>query len=718
MTPPHIPSASMTGPLTDPAAITAGVQVHSVTGSDFPLFRAAAAAALALQQLPVPARWTFTVAAGGQQPASADLTVTSLDESTARIALNAAAAGLQVTMPWVGWSTPADPADAAGDRAAPEPGEGTEPVGAAVVLDVVCASDPVEDAMYGPDLLIPFWRGVHDHRERIQVILTSQPEPGVGSTEIGISLSGAGPELVVLAGVVAAGLSEHPGELSALLRRGGTARGIPWTAVRVGRCLAAPSMLADSWPTRRPHSGPTVLDRLATSSPPHTAIFGGSGLGKTTLLEALVEARLACGRTTVVIDPHGDLAARAALSAAALGADVTCVDFGDRDQPPLWNLTQPPEGDSPREWGAALLGVIQAVWGDADPEWFGPVWRRTMGALLTPLLLDPAGPWPLTRITDLAAADNPTAPAARWRRGVLARIGDPAVAAGLSEARLMMDSDPHHHARTWLLGKLQPLLEHPTLHQIIDTPISSLDLRTVTAGRSLIVSTPASALGEEGSTIISMLILTRIWRAITRHGAPTGGLDLILDEAHRMPTALCQELLAEGRKFGLQLRLATQSPGLLPARLRSAVLTNSGTIATFTVGPDDAALLSTRYRDTHPAELLALPAHHVAISSTHAATITATGPTGRAPDHGATLRTQHRAELVHANPQLLQHLAHRLRAHIHHAGNPNPRRATQLQQPDASAIDAAQQALRRLLAKDPATARTGSPARAATEPGG
>lgn len=623
---------------------TLALSLTAVGRVDFPLFRAAAAAAAALLALPVPAAWTWTVTAGGGRPPAAGLAVRSLDDDLTAQAVEAAEAALTTTIPWLTWTS--------GTAGADEP--------LPVTADVVLAPRPDDDepadeeTAHGPDLLLPFWHGVAAGPTRVRLTVRLLGAGAARAAVLGVvSLSSDSASVLAKASVLAAGLSRTPSELTVAPRRSSAAP-LPLSPTRLGRCLASAGLLP-GWPGRPVPPPAEIVDRLASTTPPHTALFGGSGLGKTTLLEALVEHRLGAGRTTVVLDPHGDLAARAAVSAAALGRSAVCVDFGDAEQPPLWNLTRPPAGIEPRAWVTDLLGALQAAWPAADEQWFGPVYRRTMYSLLLPLVLDPAGPWPLSRVHELAAPQGPGA-AGRFRRSLLSRIGDDGVARDLEEAVRLLDGDREASARTWLLSKLEPLLQHPGMRRVIDTPLSTVDLDAVLAGRSLFLAAPASALGDEGATVISMLAMRWLWHRVRARGCPPGGLDIVLDEAHRMPAALCQEILAEGRKYGVQLRLATQSPALLALPLRTALLTNAGQIAAMRLGPDDAGAVRSSFPDLDTAEFGLLPARQVAIASAGQETVVGSGPAGREPDGGAALRTAHRRQLDAARAELLDRL--------------------------------------------------------------
>jgi hypothetical protein len=275
-------------------------------------------------------------------------------------------------------------------------------------------------------------------------------------------------------------------------------------------------------------------------------------------------------------------------------------------------------------------------------------------------------------VIDLAASAAPitdgrpgaTDPAVRWRAGVLSRIDDQGVVRDLWEAVRMMDGDRERHARTWLLSKLEPLLGHPGMRRVLDAPASTVDLDGVRQGTSLLVAAPAAVLGDEGATVLSMLVLRWIWHRVRQAGPPPGGLDIVLDEAHRMPAALCRELLAEGRKYGVQLRLATQSPSLLAPQLRSALLTNAGTVATLRLGPEDAAHVRSRFAGVPADQLCTLAPRQVAVASSTGASSVGAGPGGRPRDAGDTLRAVHRDQLVEGRRLLLSRLRADLEARL------------------------------------------------------
>jgi hypothetical protein len=114
-------------------------------------------------------------------------------------------------------------------------------------------------------------------------------------------------------------------------------------------------------------------------------------------------------------------------------------------------------------------------------------------------------------------------------------------------------------------------------------------------GGSAIWRLPMGELGPEGITFAVTLLLTRVYlewvrRAAKEILAPGLRVLFVLDEAHLFPARLLSEIVAEGRKFGLGLILATQYPARLAPELRDALTGAAGTVYLFRVPWASAAL--------------------------------------------------------------------------------------------------------------------------------
>ena len=212
---------------------------------------------------------------------------------------------------------------------------------------------------------------------------TTAPRPSVRCT---VTLSGHGPAAGMIATLLAA---DPPGPV----RLEASPRPVfadqpPELALplpMVAHLVSSPARMEDAWPTQQVQQPSRLIDLVEAATPPHAALFGRSGQGKTTLMEHLVDASLAAGNTVVAVDPHGDLAGRVAEMAHQRRARFAALDFADQLHCPSWNLCVPPPGVTPGQWAAELVGVVRAAWHDMPDEYFGPVLRmRSTSRLSSP----------------------------------------------------------------------------------------------------------------------------------------------------------------------------------------------------------------------------------------------------------------------------------------------------------------------------------------------
>lgn len=88
--------------------------------------------------------------------------------------------------------------------------------------------------------------------------------------------------------------------------------------------------------------------------------------------------------------------------------------------------------------------------------------------------------------------------------------------------------------------------------------------------------------GDNASLFGAMLVGRYAIDEVGRQGIPRERRRqhvLVIDEAQRFDTRALAKILVEGRKFGLSLAIATQSLDGLGERLRSTILSNTGSFA-------------------------------------------------------------------------------------------------------------------------------------------
>lgn len=497
----------------------------------------------------------------------------------------------------------------------------------------------------------------------------AEAERAEGTLRASVALSAPAAQAGLFASLVELDAIGPPVLVSTVSRSGvPTPPAVELTMPMVGRLLAGPFTVPTLWQHAPRMVADDFGDVLARATPPHAVVMGGSGQGKTVLLANAIDQAVARGSTVVVLCPHGDLAAWAAAIVERRGAPATVLDFGNTDDPPLWNLSEPDAGVSPNEWARRLSDVVRLqLWSESPGDWFGPVWLRSFAAAIRILVEDPDGPWPLVRFPEVLDTEDSS-----LRDGALARIGDPALTRTIrNEVMPMLTRSDAGNAAVWLVSKLDPLIGDPTVARIINTRHSTVSVAEVVEGRSLIVSLPQSVLTETGSGVLGGVLLDRVWQVVRRRPRGSGApVEVFVDEWHQVPSPALGAMLAEGRKFGLRLRLANQHLAQLRDDLRDAVLGNAGVIATFRTGHRDAHLLDGLFPTVSTFRMQTLPRHTLAYTTGESdAVVTSPAPLSGLDPDGALQRLYAR-HLGEARRRLIGDLAGGLAALLHRTPPP------------------------------------------------
>ena len=157
-------------------------------------------------------------------------------------------------------------------------------------------------------------------------------------------------------------------------------------------------------------------------------------------------------------------------------------------------------------------------------------------------------------------------------------------------------------------NKLMPFLTSRQLRAITTgNSKESLDLRRVMDGQQiLIINLSRGRLGQDNSTLLGSLLLTSIEQAaMTRADIPEHERRdhfLYLDEFQSLVTPSTAIMLSESRKYRLCLTLSHQLTRQLDPDTYHAVIGNCGTLLSFRVGLEDAALLAPAL-SKHPGQL-------------------------------------------------------------------------------------------------------------------
>jgi type IV secretory pathway TraG/TraD family ATPase VirD4 len=341
-------------------------------------------------------------------------------------------------------------------------------------------------------------------------------------------------------------------------------------------------------------------DRLS-----HLYVIGKTGVGKSTLLETLAKQDLEAGRGFALIDPHGDLADRIARDARGeVRERVTYLNAPDGANPFGYNPLRKVRDDKIPLAVSGFLETLKKLWPDAWGVRMEHILRNTLYALLEQ---------EDARLPDILRLYNDEA----YRRAVASRIRNEPV------RRFWRYEFEQYHFRQKadavapIQNKIGALLADPMLYRVLVKPERDIRLRSLMDGGGvLLVNLSKGRIGEDSALVLgSLLVSTIALAAFSRADEPPETrrpFFLYVDEFQSFTTLMLASMMSELRKYGVGLTLANQYMHQLDPDIRHAVLGNAGTLISFRVGPEDAAILAREFQPAFGVEdLLNLPNYHL-----------------------------------------------------------------------------------------------------------
>lgn len=320
----------------------------------------------------------------------------------------------------------------------------------------------------------------------------------------------------------------------------------------------------------------------------HLYTVGKSGSGKSKMLELLINEDIRQGHGVAVLDPHGDLVDDIMrVIPEHRKEDVIYFDPGDTEFPIAFNLM---ENVGEKYKMQVTIGFIQVF-----KKLFGDNWSDRLEHVL--------------RYTTLALLDSPNTTVfsilkmltdKNYRQMIVRNIQDDVVKnfwvnefAGWSEK---FDSE----AITPLLNKVGQFVSTNMIRNIVGQPKNTFDLRKVMDNKKiLLVKVSKGLLGEENAQLIGAMIVTKLYQAaMSRADMPQEDRQdfyFYVDEFQNFATDTFAEILSEARKYRLNMTLAHQYMGQLSDTVRTTVFGNVGSMISFRVGAEDAAIMAQEF---------------------------------------------------------------------------------------------------------------------------
>ncbi len=335
----------------------------------------------------------------------------------------------------------------------------------------------------------------------------------------------------------------------------------------------------------------------------HTHVVGGSGAGKTSLIERLILYDLQSDDppTIVVIDPHSDLIRR--LLHADLGIEdrIILIDPRDIDHPPALNIfalnKDRLDSYDPVTREQVTAGVIQT---------FDYLFSGLIGADLTAkqgvffryvarlMLALPDTMGRNATILDMLKLMSDPAPYAE----AIASLPDIPREFFLND----FQSKTFQQTKEQIRYRLQAILENPTMARLFTSPETKVDLFTeMNRGAIILVDTAKDYLkgasDNFGRIFISLVLQAVLERSVIRadERKPTF---VYIDEAASYFDSNIDDLLTEARKYKCGMVLAHQYLDQASSGLKASLAANTGIKLASGLSAGDARSLAPEMRTT------------------------------------------------------------------------------------------------------------------------
>lgn len=321
----------------------------------------------------------------------------------------------------------------------------------------------------------------------------------------------------------------------------------------------------------------------------HAVVLGGTGMGKSTLLERFILDDILNGRGVVVIDPHDEMVERLlGRIPKKLAQKVILLDVADNARPLGINLLDLKTPDERAQTVTRFLTQLRTLYDPHSLGMVGPVAMMMLRHGMQAIMSLPHG-GTLLEVYRLFTDDE-------FLDTVLPYIEDFTARAFFQQLSQMRSADRAEYV-THGISKLSEWVSDPMLQRIIAQRTSSFTFAgALNSGAIVLCQLRSGVIGADKAAFLGHLLIPLIYQAaLSRLSLPPHQrrpASLYIDEAGTFTgDPSIARMLSECRKAVLSVNLIYQYVAQADPAVREAVLANAGSIFSFRLGPADAAII-------------------------------------------------------------------------------------------------------------------------------
>ena len=333
----------------------------------------------------------------------------------------------------------------------------------------------------------------------------------------------------------------------------------------------------------------------------HMYIVGKTGTGKSTFLSNLIANDIKNGKGIGLLDPHGELVETVLEHIPSHRTnDVILFDVADSDFPIGFNLLQAKDADEKVRIVSWVVTTFQKLF--AHSRW--PRLEYILRNILLTLIDYPNAT--LMHILRILTDKN-------FREEVLKHTTDTMIIKFWRDEYDRRDERQKQDAMWPITNKIWQFLSSAVVRNIFWQPRSKLNLReAMDSGKIILINLSKWKIWEDNASMIWSLLVTKFQiDAMSRADIkPEERVPfyLYIDEFQNFATDSFATILSEARKYKLSLIMANQYTSQLLETIRDAIFGNIWSIFSFTIGYDDAKVISSQFKEmVSPNDLISLP---------------------------------------------------------------------------------------------------------------
>jgi len=320
----------------------------------------------------------------------------------------------------------------------------------------------------------------------------------------------------------------------------------------------------------------------------HMYIIGKTGTGKSEFLKEMILQDIEAGHGVCAIDPHGEFVEDILrLMPPERAEDVIYFNPSDLERPMGMNMM---EADTEEQRHFVVSSVIGLMYKLYDPHRTGIIGPRfehaIRNAMLTIMSREGSTFIELVRaLTDQKFVDE-----------LLPYVKDPVVKRYWTD-QMAQTSDFHKsEVLDYIVSKFGRFVTNKTMRNIIGQKQSAFNFRKAMDEKKIILCNLSKGiLGEEDAKFLGLILVPKVLTAaMSRQDIPMEqrhDFFLYVDEFQNYATEDFAVILAEARKYRLNLIVANQYIGQIDEEVKNAVFGNVGSMVSFRVGVTDANFL-------------------------------------------------------------------------------------------------------------------------------